>query len=160
MTRHPLSRALLLAGLLGLNGLVQAADLLDNGDLAGSTLVFERFPAELAVALPAGARAQVVQLGDGNQAGISQQGNRLLGAIVQQGSDHEAFILQQGEDQLAIIQQDGHGNLAGISQQGSDNRAAIIQHGHYNEASISQQGSGLRSTVIQHGSGQHIEIVQ
>ena len=47
MTRHSHTPALLLASLLCIVGSAQAADLLDNGDLAGRTLILDRFPAEL-----------------------------------------------------------------------------------------------------------------
>jgi len=160
MDRPALFRRGLLAALLLIgHASLHAADLLDNADLVEGPLALGA-PTALALQVPHGQRADVLQQGQANLADLSQIGENQLASIVQQGSDQQAFILQQGENQLASIVQIGQGNLADISQIGSDNQAAIAQMGANNNASIEQLGSGLSSSVIQYGSGQHIQIVQ
>lgn len=150
---------LIAAFLLTASAQLHAADLMDNGDLAGGSLGVSSSAALLSQ-LPDGQTAQLLQQGNDNVADLRQVGDSQLASILQQGNEQQAFIVQQGENQLATILQYGQGNVADISQIGNDNQAAIVQAGSGNNASIDQIGSGLSSSVVQYGSGQRIQIIQ
>jgi minor curlin subunit len=141
---------------------LQAADLLDNFDIATSSNDLAGTPSALALAAASvnGLAAQIQQNGNNNQAILSQQGLNSLATIAQQGNDQQAYILQQGSDLAAAIKQVGEANNALISQNGSTNAAIINQYGNANNAAIEQNGTGQQASITQYGNNQNTVIRQ
>ena len=73
--------------------------------------------------------AHVSQAGDGNNAGITQDGRRNLGVIRQDGDDHDASLTQTGNRNAYGIFQFGEGAEADVSQFGRRKTGILIQYG-------------------------------
>lgn len=148
----------LLLGFCLVSAPLQAADLMENFDLAGNADLIA--PGIGDPGSTAQTQLVIFQQGQNNLAHINQSGQSLLGMIVQAGTDQEAYILQQGGSHMAMINQSGQGNAAFISQQGDSNQALIVQSGSHNGARIEQSGTGLIGSIAQYGNNQNVLVRQ
>jgi hypothetical protein len=96
--------------------------------------------------------ASTIQVGNGNQADISQNGYNNCAKIHQEGNFNKASILQEESNNYASIKQIGNQNNADISQSGSDNFCIIEQYFSNNSMSVTQYG-GNYAHYVQLGGG-------
>ncbi|QFI69156.1 curlin [Sinorhizobium alkalisoli] len=73
--------------------------------------------------------ASIRQSGDGNAAGIGQNGRGNLGIIRQKGSGHSAILQQNGDDNAYGIFQYGKRTAANIEQNGNGGSGVTLSYG-------------------------------
>ncbi|MGY3088356.1 minor curlin subunit [Hymenobacter sp. UYAg731] len=89
------------------------------------------------------------QIGIGNQATVSQQSPSALGNqayIVQIGMGNEIGISQNGTGNSATFTQDGQGNSSTITQHGTANKLTGVVKGDRNEVNVLQDGNNNQVT--------------
>ena len=98
---------------------------------------------------------QIQEAGDGNVAGIAQN-----------GEGHKAWQYQEGDMNSALSTQRGEGNKAKTSQIGSDNDVTTAQRGQMNVALVSQMTDGASYVASQNVAdgfnfgGNQIDVLQ
>jgi minor curlin subunit len=124
-------------------------------------------PIEIARPNPVRTSAFVTQVGDENQASISQSSSNQLADIAQDGEANMTRVNQTGSG-LAYLELDQTGllNSAVIVQDaevGGSNIALIEQNGENNAILLDQSAtsSGMNGTILaQHGSGNQMQLQQ
>jgi hypothetical protein len=108
----------------------------------------------------------VAQVGDGNRADITQQNSDSLARVVQNGNDNELGLTQNGAAaHKAQIGQDGDGNRVTAAQDGDGStELTLVQDGDGNTASILQRETSLAEStgadILQRGNGNSIALIQ
>jgi hypothetical protein len=143
-------------------------------------------PPRFTIVRGTGSGAFIDQIGDANQASISQKsaaqyarinqtGDRNTGTAVQTGAGaHYAKVDQQGDDNTATVTQSGAGaQVAYLTQQGIDNTMSVTQNGGLatsgaiamqvgdrNALSLTQNGENNMARLVQNGSDNAMTAVQ
>jgi hypothetical protein len=108
----------------------------------------------------------VAQVGDGNRADIAQQNSDSLARVVQNGNDNELGLTQNGSaPHRAQIGQDGDGNHVTAAQDGDGStELTLVQDGDGNTASVLQRETSLAertgADILQRGNGNTIVLIQ
>jgi len=108
--------------------------------------------------------ARIAQTGDRNAASANQSGSGAhYGAIVQDGSDNTAALTQSGAGaQVAYLSQDGSANQMTVQQNGGLTISGVeaMQIGDRNTMSLTQNGENNMARLTQNGSDSTMTAVQ
>lgn len=111
------------------------------------------------------ARISIRQDGDRNVAAVTQSGEGIaFGDIAQTGADNEAALAQQGSGtNVLYLAQTGTGNRAAAQQSAEGallNGAIMNQIGAFNQMSLFQDGSDNRAALTQEGDSNQMTAAQ